>query len=46
LLKAIEVQLQGNETARNALQGLFTQIGGFLGGGTGGNNTITVRAGT
>jgi hypothetical protein len=47
LLKAIEVQLQGNATARNAMQGLFTQIGGFLGGGTGGgNNTITVRAGT
>jgi hypothetical protein len=47
LIKAIEVQLKGNETARNAMQGLFTQIGGFLGGGTGGgNNTITVRAGT
>jgi hypothetical protein len=45
LIKAIEVQLRGNETARNAMQGLFTQIGGFLGGGTGGgNNTITVRS--
>jgi len=47
LLQALQTQLQGNEQARTAMQNLFTQIGGFLGGGTGGgNNTITVRAGT
>jgi hypothetical protein len=46
LLQALQTQLQGNQQARTAMQNLFTQIGGFLGGGTGGNNTITVRAGT
>jgi hypothetical protein len=44
LIKAIEVQLQGNEAARTAMQNLFTQIGGFLGGGTGGGNTATTTA--
>jgi hypothetical protein len=47
LIQALQTQLQGNQQARTAMQNLFTQIGGFLGGGTGGgNNTITVRAGT
>jgi hypothetical protein len=44
LIQALQTQLQGNQQARTAMQGLFTQIGGFLGGGTGGGNTATTTA--
>jgi len=46
LIQALQTQLQGNQQARTAMQGLFTQIGGFLGGGTGGGNTATTTART
>jgi len=46
LIQALQTQLQGNQQARTAMQGLFTQIGGFLGGGTGSGNTATTTART
>jgi hypothetical protein len=44
LIQALQTQLQGNQQARTAMQNLFTQIGGFLGGGTSGGNTATTTA--
>jgi hypothetical protein len=44
LIQALQTGLQGNAQARAAMQGLFTQIGGFLGGGTGNTTTTTTRS--
>jgi hypothetical protein len=46
LIQAIQTSLTGDAAARQAMQGFWTQIGNFVGGGSGGNNTITVRAGS
>jgi hypothetical protein len=44
LIQAIQTSLTGDAAARQAMQGFWTQIGNFVGGGTGAGNTATNTA--